>query len=106
MAIDWNKAYPPKFFNQENITELLAGIDVLTITAVAVENIGNPPADKVVLRFTELPQGFVLNPTNSKMLRQLLGPNTDTWSGAHIRLVLRREGIRVAAGEPEAPVPF
>jgi hypothetical protein len=63
---------------------------VLEIKSVGYEDVGTGTdvKRKLVIRFVECEQGFVLNITNGNMLESLLGTDDyDEWVGARIYLV-------------------
>lgn len=84
-----------------------------TIKSLDMETIGDDGKEKVVARFKEDDQGFVLNKTNASILAESLGDDMDGWVG---RTILLRPDktqfngkmvpcIRVAIPAKKAPAP-
>jgi hypothetical protein len=67
----------------------LNGHDVrVTMRALVVENIGQPPKneDKPILYFQKTEKGLVLNKTNAMIIASIYGPDTDNWMGKPVTL--------------------
>jgi len=59
---------------------------LLTIDKAEVEEIGNPPKTKVILTFKETEKRLPLNKTNSRIIADSFGEETDQWIGRKIKL--------------------
>ena len=60
----------------------------VTIKAMTIENVGQPPKDeeKPVLWFKGTEKGLILNKTNAMLVASMYGPETDHWMGKKIVL--------------------
>jgi hypothetical protein len=104
-------AFPSNYIKSAEIS----GDVVVTITKVAVENVGTgrDAERKPVVYFQECDKGLVLNKVNSTTISDLYGPETDRWAGQRITLFVTQvdyQGkpvaairIRVARPAPAAP---
>ena len=88
----------------------------LTIQSWGYEDVGSGTdvKSKLVIRFVERPEGWVLNITNGNLIAALLGTDDmDKWVGARIRLVSTKvqfkdklvDAIRVQPAPPRRPRP-
>jgi hypothetical protein len=64
----------------------IAGEKKVRIKNVTEEKVGPDKEPKLVAWFTNLTQGFVLNRTNNRILREAFGDETDGWAGKIIVL--------------------
>lgn len=80
-----NKMFPSKYLKADEFTE---DGQVLTIRTVKEERIGQgkDADDKWVLYFDEVEKGLVLNKTNTGIIADLYGDDTDEWEGKLVTL--------------------
>jgi len=86
---------------------------VVTISHVAMEDVGGEGDQKPVLYFKGIDAGLVLNKTNANTLMDLLGKETDDWDGKAVGLFTQEVdfqgkqvlAIRVRMKLPKAPRP-
>lgn len=64
----------------------ISGDTVLTITRVTIEPLGQgkDKEEKPIIYFQEIQKGVVLNKTNSGVISDMYGPETDGWIGKRI----------------------
>ena len=64
----------------------------VTISSFIMEDVGTEqkPERKPVIYFQGRAKGMVLNKTNSNMIAELFGPETDDWTGQIIELYVAR----------------
>jgi len=79
--VNRKEMHPPKFLNGMSEEIPLEGI-TLTITQVGIEKLVD--AEKPVARFYEIEAGMVVNVTNSDVMFECLGPDSDSWAGQKI----------------------
>ena len=82
--MDINTLFPSKYLKAEDIP---AGGVVVTMNNITQEEI-EPGKFKPVLHIQGKDKGIVLNKTNAMMIAHLYGPNTDSWPGKQIQLVV------------------
>lgn len=74
-------AYPTKYLKA---ADLSGGPRLATVKSITIEKLGDE--QKPVLYFQEGSKGVVLNKTNSTILANSLGRDTDSWLGKQIEL--------------------
>lgn len=84
-----NDAFPSKYLKAADIKGRPP--IAVTISHVALEEIGDDKTLKPVLYFQGKEKGVVLNKTNGSMIAHTHGPETDGWVGKQI--LLRCEGV-------------
>lgn len=87
MRID--KSFTSKWLRAADIEEMVdedTQTAVVGINRVAMEEIGQDEQQKPVLYFTGIDAGMVLNKTNANTLMELLGKETDDWTGKSVGL--------------------
>jgi len=102
-----SNAFPSKYLRAADLNEQPM---LFTMSEVRMEDIGDSDK-KPVLHFLRSEKGLVLNKTNSKIIGQLYGDDTDNWEGQPIVLYPAMvdfrgdtvEAIRVRAPKRQAP---
>lgn len=99
-------AFPSNYLKA---SDLKGSQPIVTIDRVEFEPVGRQKEMKPILYFANKEKGLVLNKTNSNKIAELAGtPETDEWSGVHVRLFSTHvefqgesvEAIRVKAAPP------
>ena len=82
--MDINAAFPGKYFKAADLSEDVT----VTINDCKIENVGQgaQAESKPVLRFAGRDQGLVLNVTNSTVIKDEYGSDTDKWIGKPVTL--------------------
>jgi hypothetical protein len=92
--------FPSKFLKAADLNNTPR---IVTIAGVMTDVIGQgaDAKTKLIIQFSELPRGLVLNKTNFNVLVELTGSqDSDVWLGRRVQLVVTRvdfQGTRVPA---------
>lgn len=105
-----DELFPSKWLKAADLPE---DGQVLTITGLTQEPIGEEGLTKPVISFREVRKALVLNPTNYDLIAEWHGPDTDTWYGKRIKLYRTRvrfgdkmvDATRVVPKERRIPDP-
>jgi len=83
-----DKVFTSKWLRAADIEEMAGDSDtaIVTIDHVAMEEVGQDGQTKPIVYFRGVDAGLVLNKTNAVTLGQLLGKETDTWTGKMVGL--------------------
>jgi hypothetical protein len=86
---NWN------YLNSTNIVSENLNNTMLTIKSAEVRKLGGEDArNKVVLSFNETPKQLALNSTNSKIIAEKYGDDTDRWTGKQITLIVVKKNFQ------------
>jgi hypothetical protein len=83
--IDPLEAFPPRWINKDNV-EALCGDRRLTVKSLDYEEIGETKDEKLVMRFGEIAQGFVVKAAHFNVLMAASGSRTSAWIGCTVQL--------------------
>jgi hypothetical protein len=86
---NWN------YLNSTNIVSENLNNTMLTIKNAEVKKLGQgeDARNKVVLSFDETPKQLALNSTNSKIIAERYGDDTDRWTGKQITLIVVKKSF-------------
>jgi len=100
-----------KYLKQSDID----GDTIVTVQKIGKGNVApedQPPENKWMVRFKELPKAMVLNSTNIQALEKALGEETDDWIGQEVILYVDQNvsfqgkvtgGLRIKSAKAAAP---
>ena len=104
-----NDLYPSKYISASD----LQGRDVeVTISNVAIEEVGKDNEKRPILYFQGKQKGVVLNKTNAHNVGAIYGPDTNGWIGQRVTLFVAWvdfqgksvEAIRIRGPRPQSSV--
>jgi hypothetical protein len=82
-----NDLFPSRYLKSDDYQQPA----ILTMTAVAIEQVGPDREDKPVLYFKETAKGLILNKTNFEMVAEVTGQeDTMDWEGQKIEIFKSR----------------
>jgi hypothetical protein len=84
-----DKSFTSKWLRAADIEDMVdedTQTAIVAVDRVAMEEIGQDEQQKPVLYFKGIDAGMVLNKTNANTLMELLGKETDDWTGKSVGL--------------------
>ena len=81
--MDINAAFPSKYLKA---ADLQGHTVTVQIASCHMDDVGDDTGDKPVLTFHGKDKGLVLNKTNSQMITEMYGAETDNWIGKSITI--------------------
>jgi len=83
------------YLNSTNVVSENLNNTTLTIKSAELKMFGqgDEARDKIVLSFNETPKRLALNSTNSRIIAEKHGDNTDQWASKQIRLIVVKKNF-------------
>lgn len=78
-------AFPSKFLKADDLNDQDWTVTISKVTTDLIGQ-GENAQQKLIVHFTEMDKGFVLNVTNAKTIAKLYGDDTDDWIGNRITI--------------------
>ena len=92
------KLFPSKYLKHDDIDDG----EIVTISEVKVEEVGQDKQEKPVLYFNEHYKGAILNVTNARAIAKVYGDEEGEWQGKKLTLVTIPS--RTPQGEPTTSI--